>query len=720
MERHDENLHPAVILAGGMGSRLAPITDTLPKPLVPVAGVPVITRLTALLKQNGFASAVMTVCALPEAFDSYRDPNLPIKTVKGKLPLGSAGSVKAVAHLLKDTFLVISGDTVTDFDLRSALEAHKKEHRKVTILLTRTPTPGEFGIVSLKGGKIAGFLEKPTWRDTFSNLISTGIYLLDRSVLEHIPEGVQYDFGKDLFPDLLKKGIPLHGEIMEGMWYDVGKPETYYRCNMELSAGKNVTGEECDLHPTAKVTRSILHHRVTVGANANVENSILCTGVRVGEDCMISPGCVIGANTVLEKGTFLPPNTHVKGGLRVDNGGKEGRFAFGTVAKRLFDEEGIRGGRETLDGSFCTDLGRALVAPEKVCTVGILHSPTGAGELYGEMLALGVRESGGKVYRLGKGFPGVAPFAVESFDLDLAVSVEVRESLGQVSFRFCDRDGLPLSGEDQRAIETRLRNRSFATCVTPLPAVTPEGEDMVLCRYCKYLQDRAGSLAGVKFSVSRRDDGGEFLGSNANALGAEVFYGEENGVDAYTVSPDGRRACMVTAGGKPMSYWHMVAICASEDVQSVVHLPRRTPKVVEEYLQNMGKEVVFYNDSRSPARHHAGDTPYVNDGVLLCLLVASVCARQKKTADEILAGLPAFSVVKKELPPPEDNVRADRRAELIATLCKDSGYPARIYRKTGCITLFPRGAGGYTLIAEATGWEAAEELCQTAEELLEE
>ncbi len=720
MERHDGSLHPAVILAGGMGSRLAPITDTLPKPLVPVAGVPVITRLTALLKQNGFSSAVMTVCALPEAFDSYRDPNLPLETVKGKIPLGSAGSVKAVSHLLEDTFLVISGDTVTNFDLQKAMETHKKEHRKVTILLTRTPTPGEFGIVSLKGGKITGFSEKPTWRDTFSNLISTGIYLLDRSVLEQIPGGVQYDFGKDLFPDLLKKGIPLHGEIMEGLWYDVGKPESYYRCNMAFTGGNTVVGEECDLHPTAKVTRSILHHRVTVGANAKVENAILCSGVAVEEDCTVSPGCIVGENTVLEKGTFLPPNTHVKGGLRVNGRGRESLFAFGKVTKRLFDEEGIRGERAVLDGSFCTNLGRALVSPEKAVSIGILHSPTGAGELYGEMLALGIRESGGKVYRLGKGFPGVAPFAVESFGLDLAVSVEVRESLGQVSFRFCDKDGLPLSGEDQRAIETRMRNRSFASCVTPLPAVTPEGEEMVLCRYCKYLQEKAGSLAGVKFSVSRRDDGGEFLGSNANALGADVFYGEEPGVDAYTVSPDGRRACMVTAGDKAVSYWHMVAICAAEDMKTVVHLPRRTPKVVEEYLENMGKEVAFYNDSRSPARLHAGDTPYVNDGVLLCLLTAAVCARQKKTADEILAGLPAFSVVKKELPPPEDDGRADRRAELIASLCGDSGYPARIYRKTGCITLFPRGAGGYTLIAEATGWEAAEELCKTAEELLEE
>lgn len=720
MEQTQQPLCQGVILAGGMGTRLAPITDALPKPLVPVAGVPVLTRVTELLKRHGISPALVTVCALSEAFASYRDPHLPLTVVEEKRPLGSAGGVKAAAHLLADTFLVISGDTVTDLDLGKAFAAHKREGRKATILLTRRKDPGEFGIVSLSGGRIRGFLEKPTWRDTFSDLVSTGIYILDKSLLEHIPAGVQYDFGKDLFPDLLKKGVPLHGEILEGTWHDVGRPETYYRCSMELSHGETVIGENCRIHPTARVTGSILHHNVTVGENARVENSILCAGVAVGEDCVVSPGCIVGANTVLEKGTVLPRGTRLKGDLRVDGMERLGRFAFGKVEKRIFGEEGISGDRVTLDGRFCLELGRALVAPETSPAIGILHSPTAAGELYGDLLALGIRESGGRVYRLGKGFPGVAPFAVESFGLDLAVSVEVRESLGQVSFRFCDKDGLPLSGEAQRAVETRMRNRSFASCVTPFPAVTPEGEDMVLCRYCKYLQDRTGSLAGVRFSVSRRDDGGEFLGSNASALGAQVFYGEEEGADAYTVSPDGRRACMVTAGGKAVSYWHMVAICASEDTASVVHLPRTTPKVVEEYLQNMGKEVVLYNDSRSPARNRAGETPYVHDGVLLCLLVAAACARQKKTADEILSGLPAFSVVKKELPPPADTQGADRRAETIASLCRDGGYPARIYRKTGCITLFPRGGGGYTLIAEAIGWEAAEELCKTAEELLEE
>ena len=126
-QQSNERRREVVILAGGMGSRLAPITDDLPKPLVPVCGTPVLTRLTDCLKRNGWKDALLTVCALPEAFDLYRDPNIELETVKGSVPLGSAGSVRAVRDRLADTILVISGDTVTDFDLRRAYERHKKE-----------------------------------------------------------------------------------------------------------------------------------------------------------------------------------------------------------------------------------------------------------------------------------------------------------------------------------------------------------------------------------------------------------------------------------------------------------------------------------------------------------------------------------------------------------------------------------------------------------------
>ncbi len=708
----------AIILAGGMGSRLAPITDYLPKPLVPVAGVPVMERVTKLLMDNGFAGAVLTVCALPEAFDNYRDPNITLHTVKGEVPLGSAGCVKGAEDLLADTFLVISGDTVTNFDLRTVWENHQKEHRMVTVVLTRAQSMGEFGVVSLQNGRIRAFLEKPTPRDTFSNLVSTGIYILDKRVLEEIPAGKFFDFAGDLFPRLMARGIPIHGEVLTGTWWDIGQPNSYYKCTMSLTGGGNAIGKDCLIHPEATVSRSILHDGVTIQKGARAVGCILCRGAILEEGCSVPEGCIIGADTVVEKGVSLPASTRIKGGMRISATGRGERYSFGVASKRYFDEEGITGNRGMLDSSFCLELGRALKAPGRDLTVGILHTPSSGGELYASLLSAGARDTGAKVYELGKGFPAVCGYAVEHYGLDLAVCVELQESISRVKLLFCDKDGLPLCGEEQRGIETRLRNRSYDTCVTPLPAIRPEGEEKLLCGYCRWLQDQVGSLAGAKFAVSRRDEGGEFLGSNAMELGAKVCYGEQGGMDSYTVSPDGRRACVITPAGVELSYWHLVAACGGESREQTIHLPCRTPKAVEDYLKNMGKTVVLYNDSRTPARKNARETAYVNDGVLLCLLFSAACLRRGKTPEELAGELPTFAVIKKDLPPTDSTRQEDNRSAQIAALCSYSGFPARIFWQTGCVTFFPAGKGGYTLLAEAPSRETAEELCKTAEELL--
>ncbi len=713
--------YEVVILAGGMGSRLAPITDDLPKPLVPVCGTPVLTLLTAGLRENGWTEALMTVCALPDAFDAYRDPNLRLETVKGNVPRGSAGCVRAVKDRLAETFLVLSGDTVLDTDarkaVREAFDRHRKERRLATILLTHADAPGEFGIVSLDGSRIIGFSEKPSWRDTFSDLISTGIYILDRSLLDTVPEEVSFDFGRDLFPMLLRKGIELCGEVLPGRWWDIGTPESYYRCNMQLSGGETVTGQECILSPEATVRQCILHHRVTVGKGAHIEGSILCSGVQIGEGCTVPPGCVIGENTVLEDGASLKPGVRLKGGMTVGKNAVVGeRYVFGQLTRRWFGDEQIKGDRTELDSVFCLRLGRALKTPGKALKIGILHGASAGSRLYSELLSRGVQDAGGQVWELGDGFPAVISFAVRQYALDLAVFVELQESVGRVHFWFCDRNGLPLSREAQREVESRLSRETYDTCVTPMPAIFPDREDRVLCRYCSWLQEQVGSLSGVRFSVTRRDDAGEFLYANAKELGAEVSYGDTT--DNFTISPDGYRACAYTRSGKPLTYWHLVAIAAAESDERVVCLPARVPKTVEEYLRNMGKELRIYTDTRDASRDSAPQSPYVNDGVLLCLTVAKRLQQRGVALDEALSSLPTFFVCKKELPAAPASEAADRRAARIAAIAQKGSFPARVYWPSGCVTFFPNAAGGYTILAEASGWEAAEELCSEAEKLL--
>ena len=144
-----------------------------------------------------------------------------------------------------------------------------------------------------------------------------------------------------------------------------------------------------------------------------------------------------------------------------------------------------------------------------------------------------------------------------------------------------------------------------------MPAIVFEREERVLCRYCHWLQERVVSLDGAAFSVARRDDAGNFLYSNAKELGADVCYGTAD-LDSYTVSPDGSRACAYTKSGRPLTYWHLVAIAAAESSERIVRLPARAPKAIEDYLRSMGKELDLYTDRRAPHEFAFSRSPYPN------------------------------------------------------------------------------------------------------------
>ena len=714
-------MYEVLILAGGVGSRLAPITDTIPKPLVPVGNIPVLERLTAHLKRCGFEKALLTTCALPEQFREYRDPNLSLAVRESSTPKGSAGCVKELAHELAETVLVLSGDIVTDIDLKAAFDRHVKDGRKATMLLTRTDAPGEFGVVSLKeDGEIARFTEKPSWRDTCSDLVSTGIYLLDRkTLLDHIPDGVCWEFGRDFFPALLKDGIPVYGETPAGHWWDIGTPESFYRCSMALAGDEeNVVGEDVALHPEAAVHRCVLFDRVRIG-RSRVEGSILCRGVRVGDGCRVPAGCLIGEGTVLEDGVVLSPGVKLKGGLVVhENAVVEEQNVFGLLSRGLFGDERIAGDMKTLDAAFLLRLGRALKPLHAPLKLGILHGSSARAKLCAELLSLGARDAGAEVFLLGEGFPAVASFAVRGYGLDLCVCADVHEAVGGVDLRFCDRHGLPLSREQQRNIEKRMRDNAFSSCVTPSEPVTFDGEDKLLCRYCLYLQEKTGGLSGVRFTVSRRDEPGEFLYSNARKLGADAEYGP-NG-DSFTVSPDGRRAGAVSKSGKELTYWHLAAIACEGSPETVLGLPAYAPDVVVRYLEKMGKIVLLYNDvSDSDARRASLRTPFLNDGVLLCLVVAAVLKRRAIDLDGALSGLPPFALRKKVLPvATASGEQQDNRARVIASLSAGRGFPARVFWQAGCVSVFPNASGGFTILAEASDLDAADDLCKKAEGLI--
>src|SRR5207247_5081971 len=217
----------AVVMAGGEGTRLRPLTSNQPKPMVPIVGKPCMEHILELLREHGMTDVVITVAFLPQAIRSYFGDGSALGMQIGysveESPLGTAGSVRLAAKQLDETFLVISGDALCDVDLSKLVEFHKERGAAVTIGLKSVENPLEFGIVVTdEEGRIERFLEKPSWGQVFSDTINTGIYVLEPEVLKHVPADRPFDFSKELFPYLLEMGRPLYGHVMDGYWQDIG------------------------------------------------------------------------------------------------------------------------------------------------------------------------------------------------------------------------------------------------------------------------------------------------------------------------------------------------------------------------------------------------------------------------------------------------------------------------------------------------------------------
>lgn len=311
MRMHLSVMHPdiqevhlkAVILAGGRSTRLRPLTWELPKPMVPVANIPVMDIILDLLKQHGITDICATLMFMPQKIqDAYGNGsrhNIHLTYNTEERPLGTAGSVRAVRNFADETFLVISGDCVTDFDLSAAFAFHREQKAEATILMTHVDVPIDYGVlITDPAGNITGFQEKPQWGEVFTNQVNTGIYILEPSVLEMIPQDQPYDFARDLFPEMLRQGRKLCGFNTAGYWSDIGTLDAYARTHFDILQGRMrmkmpgtevlpgiFTGPNTQIDPTATLRAPLL-----IGANCRIGPGVLLDGM-----------CVIGDNTVLEE-----------------------------------------------------------------------------------------------------------------------------------------------------------------------------------------------------------------------------------------------------------------------------------------------------------------------------------------------------------------------------------------------------------------------------------
>lgn len=363
-------------MAGGEGTRLRPLTSKQPKPMIPVVNRPMMEHVLAHLGRHGIDDVVVTVAYLANTLRNYFGDGSGLGVRMGyateEVPLGTAGSVRNASDQLGDRFLVISGDVVTDIDLSALLDFHRSTGAMATIALKAVENPLEFGIVITdRDGAVRRFLEKPTWGQVFSDTVNTGIYVLEPSVLEFIPEGRPADFSGEVFPALLAAGKPVYGYVADGYWEDVGTLEAYVRVHQDILDGKVDLeipgfrlehgvwlGEGTELDPDALVEGPVvIGDYCQVGPRAHVsDHTVLGSNVRVGPETFVH-------RSVVHDGTFLGPAVHLRGCVL----GRANDLRQGASC-----EEGVVLGDECLVGSQAILSTGVKVYPEKTVEAGAI------------------------------------------------------------------------------------------------------------------------------------------------------------------------------------------------------------------------------------------------------------------------------------------------------------------------------------------------------------
>jgi NDP-sugar pyrophosphorylase family protein len=333
----------AVILAGGEGTRLRPLTLSLPKPVVPVVDRPFLRHQLDLLARAGVRDVVFSVAYRPErveaVFGDGRDHGVRIRYAVETTPLGTGGAVKNAEPLLDARTVVLNGDILADLDLGAVIARHEAEKASATIVLAPVPNPSAYGLVETdEGGRVQRFVEKPRPEEIRTNTINAGIYLLETRVLDLMPEGETYSIERAFFPALLARGDLVLGPVHEGYWIDIGTPEKYLQVHRDILAGRfpvPLDGEARAggwVHPRARVEDGAsLHPPFYVGPACHVEgdahvgpDAVLVADVHLApaarvRDSVLWSGADIGADAEVE-GTLAGPGVRVGRSARLHGG----------------------------------------------------------------------------------------------------------------------------------------------------------------------------------------------------------------------------------------------------------------------------------------------------------------------------------------------------------------------------------------------------------------
>lgn len=514
----------AVILAGGFGTRIQPLTNSRPKPMLPIINKPMMEHTMMKLRDMGIQEFIVLLYFKPEVIESYFGDGsafgIRITYIVPKEDFGTAGAVKLAEEAIGDeNFIIISGDLVTDFDFNKIFACHYEKKSKLTITLTSVNNPLQFGVVIADNdGKIEKFLEKPSWGEVFSDTINTGIYIIEPEILKYIPKNLNFDFAKDLFPLLMKKEIDLMGCNATGYWRDVGNPESYREVYDDILSdrvdfkfdgtkkqfsdgilysgkeyellggveilgkvilGKNVTiGKWVKLHNVVigdnsvigdfcKIRNTVIWDNATVGNDVALDSCVICNNTIIGNNTqakagmILAEGCEIGSLVSIDKDITIWPNKIIDSASIVTN-----NIIWGSKYKNSVFEDGSVFGISNIELSceMTTKLAEAFASQLPVGSqIYVSRDYHKSSRMLKRSFLGGILASGVNVIDIHSLPSSVMRYNLET-NKDVVAGVHFRQHMGDpasVKIIFFNEDGLEINSSMAKKVEKAFFKEEF-------------------------------------------------------------------------------------------------------------------------------------------------------------------------------------------------------------------------------------------------------------------
>lgn len=741
----------AVILAGGEGSRLRPLTLGRPKPMTPLFGKPVLGHILDLLRRHGVTDIAVTLRYLPAAVTDYFGDGsgygVKLTYFVEKEPLGTAGAVRACDGFLDEDFLVVSGDAVCDLDLTELVRRHKKAGAVASLALCRRSEPLEYGLVrTTEDGRVVGFAEKPGWAKVDTELVNTGVYVLSPRALRRVRKGESYDFGKELFPTLLAQGEALYGWEIPGYWQDMGDCKAYLECVCDALEGKigidlgrksaipagvvvrppcwvgerAVLAPGCTIGPFAVIgdgstveTGAVVERSVLLGANvgegAEVTGAILCKGVNLHPRAMVNPGAVLGEGVTVGAEAIVAPGVKLWPGAGVAEGAKAttSRLTAGVPEPIHFSGSALFHGvwGEELTAQSLLALGSILGESGRV---GLGWSGGEAAATLAHSAACGVAAAGGSALLSDAPCPSALAWLGGYYALP--VSLFIAQDGERCELSLTGACGLPLERGQCRKLEGALLRGEGGQApvgrVGKVETVTGTGVGYAAeaSRRCRL---SGMPLRSLEVAVPRAGEVNDILAAALTGLGCRVSRGQERGKPILSADWGGRRLTAWDESGRVISPERILVLLTLIEFRhgaGAVALPAWAPAAADTVAEAFGGVLLRLDADGERAMKLWEETPWFRDAIFAA---CRICARLGETG-ETLAALsdtaPHFAVVRGEV------ALRHSRGRVMERLGNGAG--SRRPAGEGWVSVTPVSRReAVRIVAESASMEAAAELC---------